>query len=137
MLKTIKDNLKYLFLKLIALKNSGGSGPNGPGVRILIFHNVKKDLWPRFRSLVEHINEKYGFLTPAEAKDYFSGKSKVAGVKFLLSFDDGFMADAELFKEVLEPAGLKALFFVCPGFVGLDGKDATDFVVNNLFAGRI
>jgi peptidoglycan/xylan/chitin deacetylase (PgdA/CDA1 family) len=50
------------------------------------------------------------------------------GIRYIISFDDGFASELKVTKEILDPLGIKALFFVCPHFIGLEGKEAADFI---------
>jgi len=94
------------------------------GVRFLLFHEIKESQLRDFESLIRFVREKYGFIAPEE----YGRCSQMNGIRYIVSFDDGFTSQIEVTREVLNPVGIKAIFFVCPGFIGLQGKRAADFI---------
>ena len=63
-----------------------------------------------------------------------NGKKKIVGNNLFLTFDDGYLSDYYITKEVLNPMGIKALFFVIPDFIKIKGKkEREDFIFNNIF----
>lgn len=97
----------------------------GSGVRFLLFHEIKDSQFGLFESLIRFIHEKYGFISP----EYYDRSSQMKGIRYILSFDDGFASQLEATRAILDPLDIKALFFVCPGFIGLQGKDAEQFTI--------
>ncbi|MEN6318256.1 MAG: polysaccharide deacetylase family protein [Syntrophaceae bacterium] len=108
---------------LLEAGNSFILKPSG-GVRILLFHEVKKSQFQAFESVIRFVGERYGFISP----DNYSQYSHKKEIRYIVSFDDGFASELEVTREILEPLGIKALFFVCPGFVGLNEKEAAGFM---------
>ena len=94
------------------------------GVRFLLFHEVKESQFRAFESVIRFVKETYGFIAPGEYNHF----SPMTGIRYIVSFDDGFISQGEVTREVLNPLNIKAIFFVCPGFIGLQGKRAADFI---------
>ena len=102
------------------------------GFRILLFHHVAVEDLDTFKEIIEFVGNEYGFVSPQELENVCNQKNLLINNKFLISFDDGFLSSAIAAKKVLEPAGIKALFFVCPNFVGLKDSALREFVVQKL-----
>ena len=98
------------------------------GVRVLLFHEIREEQREIFRELVVHIGERYGFIAPEEYETHLGAGKPV----YLISFDDGFASQIETARTVLDPLGIKAIFFVCTGAVGLKGEEALDYVVRKM-----
>ena len=87
------------------------------GFRILLFHDIPQTQRPAFRRLVGDLAGRGLLIDPAEAERRLNGGGGGPGV--LLSFDDGFVSNAEIAATILAPLGAKALFFICPGLMEL------------------
>lgn len=94
------------------------------GVRFLLFHEIKASQLETFESVIRFIEETYGFIVPDDYNRY----SRMNGIRYIVSFDDGFASELKVTREILDPLGIKALFFICPHFIGLEGKEAADFI---------
>lgn len=65
-----------------------------------------------------------------------SGADAIAGSNLLLTFDDGFASNRIVAEKVLRPLGIRAVFFVIPGFVDLvDRGDSQRFIANYIQPG--
>lgn len=114
--------------------------PSPPGLRILLFHHVREEQFPVLERLVDTVKRARPVLSPGEAADWLSGTASPAGEgdgPCLFSFDDGFVSNHRAAIEVLEPQGVKGLFFVCPGLMDLSGENQRSAVARNIFDGRI
>ena len=95
----------------------------------------------RLKALVEYVISRHGILTPAEAEIWIREGTPVPGPKadstpVLFTFDDGFASNAEASAAILEPRGVKSIFFICPGLVNAAPVDQQDLVARNVFQGR-
>ena len=102
-------------------------------VTALIFHDVQKEDFYKFARIIKHLHKKFNFITPEEFDDYMHGKLTLNNHSILITFDDGFYSSKEVTDKFLAPIGIKALFFCCPTFIGMDPLEATKFVNNNLY----
>ena len=109
----------------------------GRGFRILLFHDVPESRWDAFRRLLDLLRRDHGILDPAAAEAWIGGQAEDRrGCPCLLSFDDGFASNGRLAREVLEPAGVRALFFLCPGLMDIAGDEQAAAVAANMFRGN-
>ncbi|MBI4061615.1 MAG: polysaccharide deacetylase family protein [Elusimicrobia bacterium] len=107
------------------------------GLRILTFHETPRDLHPIFKQLADRLRQECGLVDPRGAEALLGGGGGGApGVRqrapCLLSFDDGYRSNYRLAREVLEPMGLRALFFVCPGLVDLEPERQRRAIAENI-----
>ncbi len=101
-----------------------------PGFRVLIFHDIGPGDRAVFEDFVSYLDRRHGILAPQDVEGFFADPSKPLVLSrkpdkwpCLLSFDDGFESNFRIAQEVLEPKSIKALFFVCPSLVSMDGDD--------------
>lgn len=108
------------------------------GVRILLYHNIPSNMLNKFRDHVLFIKQHWGFLNPNDWELFLRGEKKFSGIRVLIRFDDGFISQLHATKEVLDPLGIKAIFFVPVNFIGLDSiTEVNQFVINNLHLRRL
>lgn len=106
-------------------------------VRILILHDVPPAARDAFIRLLDHLAAGPGFVTPAEAAQRLSGAVPADGrTPVLLSFDDGFASNLEVARDILEPRGVRALFFVCPGLIDLPAAERRAAIAAQIFRGH-
>lgn len=98
------------------------------GVRFLLFHEIKDYQRDTFECLINFLHKNYGFISPDACIPFY----RTNGIRFVISFDDGFSSQSEAAREILDPLNIKALFFVCPRYVGLQGKKAAEFAIVNM-----
>lgn len=98
------------------------------GVRILLFHDIKHHQVGIFKELITFLKGRYNFITPYD----YERANKDERVSYMISFDDGFSSQAYVAKDILGLLGIKSLVFICPQFIGLNGKEAEDFIVKKM-----
>lgn len=126
--------LGALFCRAAGLRHLGNEGL----LKVLIYHDVPAASLDAFEAQVRYIKERYGFLAPDDLKAVLSGKLTFAGTKALLTFDDGFHSNAIVAERVLKPLGIKALFFIPPGFIDAKTRDEQrSFIAENIFRGGL
>jgi len=65
-----------------------------------------------------------------------SGEEPIRGRNLLLSFDDGFASNRVAAEQVLNPLGIRALFFVVSDFIALNNRgEARDFIARHIQPG--
>jgi len=96
------------------------------GVYVLVFHDISEEQRAKLKELIHYLRHSFNIISPDEFSTYSSD-----GPAYILSFDDGFYCQFRTACEVLDPMGIKALFFVCPIFINSDGDKAHKFVVDN------
>lgn len=106
-------------------------------VRILILHDVPPARQQALADLVAHMQRDCGVIGPAEAVARLEGRIPADGrAPCLLTFDDGFASNFEVAKQVLEPMGVRALFFVCPGLMDLGAEARATAIGQRIFRNR-
>lgn len=107
-------------------------------VRILVLHDVPPHARPMLLRLLGHIAAGPGFVTPDQARDRLQGKLPADGkAPVLLSFDDGFVSNLAIARDLLEPQGIRALFFVCPGLIDLPAAHRRAAIAAHVFRGAV
>ena len=102
--------------------------------RILLFHEVAKCEEERFASQIDACSRDWTFTNPAAL-----GKSEVTSSastqrSLVLTFDDGYVSSFDVAQTVLNPRGIKAIFFIIPEFVDLvDIDEQVQFIRTKLF----
>lgn len=90
--------------------------PPRPALRILMLHDVPPAWTAALAALVARLKDR--LVSPIQAEQILDGRLALDGTRYLLSFDDGFASNFEAARDILDPVGAKALFFVCPGLIG-------------------
>jgi|CXWL01.1.fsa_nt_gi peptidoglycan/xylan/chitin deacetylase (PgdA/CDA1 family) len=113
-----------------------GPSPATGSLRILNFHETPRNLHSVFNQLLKLLREDHGVLSPHNAEAVLKGEASEFNAQgkapCLLSFDDGFRSNYFLAREVLEPLGLRALFFVCPGLIDLEPEVQRKSIARNI-----
>ena len=100
----------------------------------MLFHDVPVESHQKFKQIISFLEKKWKFISPQEFTDHLNGTKKLTGNNLLLSFDDGFYSNRLVAEEILDPAGIKAIFFVVTDFVKTQKKeDQIKFIENNLY----
>jgi len=100
---------------------------------ILLFHHVKENQLEKFRKIFDYIKKYFDIISPETIELYLNGNLRNKKKKILFTFDDGFVSDLAVVKEILNPEGIKTIFFVCPNFIGLKGGQAIKFASDHLY----
>ena len=128
----IKREIRYTIAQFVSpLISVFDSKSRCNGFRLLIFHNVLKMQVDKFQQLIDVLEDEYSIIDP---EDLFCPPSsfKTNKPQLAISFDDGFLSNSIVAEQVLDKKGIKAIFFVCPGFVGQSGQRAKQFVSSRL-----
>ena len=116
------------FVRLIRLRNSDR--------RIMLFHEVDISEEKRFTEQIENCSKKWNFINPDKLDVEKNGITTLDSRELILTFDDGFSSDFRIAQNVLNPRGIKAIFFIIPEFVSLATEgDQTRFISQQLFPG--
>jgi peptidoglycan/xylan/chitin deacetylase (PgdA/CDA1 family) len=118
-----------LFLKLIKKRNMD----NDNLLKVLIYHDIPCLDFDKFESQLKFIAKEYGFIRPDDLENILSGKVRYKGTKVLLTFDDGFRSNALAAEKILEPLGIKAIFFVSTGFINAADRETQKLFIKERF----
>ncbi len=82
-----------------------------------------------------------GVITPSDAAAWLTGERSDWPVArrspCLFTFDDGFESNFRIARDVLDPLGVKALFFVCPSLIDLTGDEQRSAIGKQVFRGEV
>jgi peptidoglycan/xylan/chitin deacetylase (PgdA/CDA1 family) len=92
-------------------------------LKVLICHDIAPQEQERFAAQLRWLVRSWTFVSPQRFAAMMRGNEPIKGANLLLSFDDGFASNRRVAEEVLNPMGIKALFFVVSGFVNLIAED--------------
>ena len=100
----------------------------------LTLHNIPPEHYEWANQVIGHIKAKYGFLDPGNVM--FGGRQHPSSPRVLLTFDDGFASHRHVVEEVLEPLGVRGLFFISHDFIGLSKAEAHSFAQRHFYPSR-
>jgi len=91
------------------------------GFRVLTFHDVPVRMHPAFERIIKYVLDHHGILSPCDVESILNGTwtDDLERTPCLITFDDGFLSNAEVAREILARYGIQALFFVCPSLLEL------------------
>jgi peptidoglycan/xylan/chitin deacetylase (PgdA/CDA1 family) len=96
-----------------------------PNVRVSLTHYVRPADFEQFRRIVTHIGRLRRLLLPSEFFAHYSDppRAPLQEEAHLITFDDGLLSSYEAAQRVLNPLGIKAIFFVPTKVLELDTPD--------------
>lgn len=104
--------------------------------RILLLHDISVPKRDVFTRLVQDLAAAGRLIAPSDAEAILAGERVPHGPPpVLLSFDDGFTSNLEVAESILAPLGARALFFVCPGLIGLEPQARAAAAQTNILRG--
>ncbi|CCQ75371.1 polysaccharide deacetylase family protein [Magnetospira sp. QH-2] len=107
--------------------------------RILLLHDIPTAHQGDFAALVRKVKQTHGVIGPVEAERRLSGQLPEHDEKtppFLITFDDGFASNYRVAEEILNPLGIRAIFFICPKLIELDGQAQREAIATKVFRGQ-
>ncbi len=117
----LKSNLRYklgALAPLFKVARTISTGNKGV-VKVLLFHDIPEDKLDVFKSQINYLRNNYKFICPVDFHAFLRGQKELCGLNILISFDDGFLSSKRAIEYALEPNGIKAIFFITAGFIGL------------------
>ncbi|MDP1773812.1 MAG: polysaccharide deacetylase family protein [Methylobacter sp.] len=105
-------------------------------LRVLLYHDIDPRDQANFAAQMRWLQRSWNFVSAEQFADMVSGHEPIRGRNLLLAFDDGFASNRVVAEEVLNPMGIKALFFVMSYFVDLEDVDEVrHFIAKNIYPG--
>ena len=121
----------YLLRKMHLFLNRNHSAG---GVRILLYHHIPENKRELFKNQLNCLANNYQFITPVQFQDFMEGRCFFSDLKLLITFDDAFKSSRFVSEEVLQPLGIKGVFFVPTDFIELtDNGRQKDFIAQKIF----
>jgi peptidoglycan/xylan/chitin deacetylase (PgdA/CDA1 family) len=105
-------------------------------LRVLTYHDISPAEESQFAAQLRWLARSWRFISVEQFEKFVLGDEPVAGRNLLLTFDDGFASNLCMAERVLQPLGIRALFFVVSDFVSVAGREeARDFIARNIYPG--
>ncbi len=105
-------------------------------LRVLLYHDIAPQDQARFAAQLRWLAGTWTFVSPEYFAAMVSGEEPIRGSNLLVTFDDGFASNRVVAEEVLNPMGIRALFFAVSDFVDLvDRDDARSFIARHIQPG--
>lgn len=102
-------------------------------LRVLIFHDIPPEQEDAFKKQLVWLKKHWSIISPEKFEKYISGSEPILGSNLLISFDDGLISNRIVAEKILNPMGIKAIFFVVSDFVDLeDNYHARQFIAENI-----
>lgn len=109
-------------------------------IRILMFHDVRSKDYEYFYDLLRKLSKRGTIVNP---RTFFNiDPDRIDNEKskrqFLITFDDGFMSDYEAYRSIMEPLGLRGIFFACGAPIDgrLENFSGKEFISHNMGYGE-
>ena len=107
-------------------------------LRVLLYHDIAPSDMTLFDSQLRWLSKSWNFISVDKFSAMVLGDEPIQGRNLLLTFDDGFASNRVVAEKVLNPIGIKALFFVVSDFMSLyDHDEARDFISQNIQPGSL
>ena len=121
----ILQYIRKFFVKL------GIVSPNR--LRVLIYHDIHQNEEHVLETQLNWLKKNWNIISPSNFTAMISGKKPIKGDNLLITFDDGLISNRIVAEKILNPMGIKAIFFVISDFVSIkDQKAAHKFIANHI-----
>jgi peptidoglycan/xylan/chitin deacetylase (PgdA/CDA1 family) len=138
MSKNIRHILGPIWPALSARRKifSGLNTTSSGEVNILLYHAIPEQNLLQFQKQIASLSSRYQFITPDQFHSFIDGELDLDGLHLLITFDDGFLSSKLAAEQVLNPHGIKALFFVVVDYIdSATTGNWQEFAHRNLFEG--
>jgi len=98
---------------------------------VVNFHSTPKKFIPHFKEQVAFLKRQFHIIAPSALIDYYNGSLRPEKCSLLFTFDDGLKNNLYA-ADVLNQNGVKALFFVVPGFIDTSVNEQKRFYLQNI-----
>jgi len=98
---------------------------------VVNFHSTPKKFIPHFKEQVIFLKKRFHIIDPSQLTNYFDGSLKPETCALLFTFDDGLKNNLYA-AGVLNELGIRALFFVVPGFIDTPANGQKQFYLQHI-----
>ena len=103
-------------------------------LRVLLYHDIPQEKFNKFYQQLIILKKSWNFISPDEFSKIMDKKKKLKGRNLLLTFDDGYISNSLVAKNILDPLNIKAIFFVVLDFINIKNKrKAKEYVASNIY----
>jgi peptidoglycan/xylan/chitin deacetylase (PgdA/CDA1 family) len=105
-------------------------------LRVFLYHDVPEEEMGRLAEQLRWLARSWTFVTPDQFAAMAYGEAPVRGRSLLVTLDDGFASNRIAAERVLNPLGIRAVFFAVSEFVGIEhADDARRFIAERIQPG--
>lgn len=127
--------IKYgKIFKLLGLGHCARLIQPASNVRVTYTHEVKNSDLSNFESLVRYLCRRRTVICPEEFFSAYECGAPLTGRSLMMSFDDGLLSSYHAAKRILEPNGIRAIFFVPTAALELkSAEQMRQFAASNIY----
>ena len=105
-------------------------------LRVLLFHDIPVCHYSNFTKQINHISKNWNIISPNDFVKIIEKRKPLKGKNVLLTFDDGFLSQKMIAEKVLNPMGIKGLFFLVTDFLNINKiEEAQKFISKKIIPG--
>ena len=105
-------------------------------LRVLLYHDIPLSQEDNLSNQLRWLKRNWNFVTPLQFEKMISGEIPIIGNNLLVTFDDGMLSNLAAAEKILNPLGIKAIFFVITEFVKIkEHLEARQFASDYLIPG--
>ena len=92
-------------------------------LRVLVLHDIPPNQELVLKKQLQELQKKWNIVSPEKFEKMISGIEPIQDNNLLITFDDGLISNRIVAEKVLNPLGIKAIFFVVTDFVDIKNVD--------------
>ena len=120
----------FSFVRKVAIK-VGFIGSNR--LRVLVLHDIPPNQELALKKQLQELKKKWNIVSPETFEKMILGNEPIQDNNLLITFDDGLISNRIVAEKVLNPLGIKAIFFVVTDFIDIKSvDDAHQFIADNI-----
>lgn len=96
---------------------------SGDRLRVLNFHDIPSNELAAFEAQLSHLSQEWLIISPEKFENMITGREQIIGNNLLITFDDGLISNRVVAEKVLNPMGIKAIFFIISDFANINNQD--------------
>ena len=102
-------------------------------LRVLLYHDVPIDEEDTFYKQLAWLKKDWNIVTPLQFEEMILGKIPIIGNNLLITFDDGLASNRVVAEKILNPMGIRAIFFIISEFAKIkEPSDARQFASDHI-----
>jgi N-acetylglucosaminyldiphosphoundecaprenol N-acetyl-beta-D-mannosaminyltransferase len=106
-------------------------------VRITYTHEICPEDMENFARIVQYLSQVRTFISPQQFFAFHTNQQAIDGRLLMMTFDDGLLSSYNAARHVLDPLGIKAIFFIPTAILELKTEEQKRrFAANNLHCGN-
>ncbi len=105
-------------------------------LRVLLYHDIPVHQEEGLYKQLILLKRDWNFVTPLQFEKMILGEIPIVGNNLLITFDDGMLSNLAVAEKILNPLGIKAIFFVIVEFIKIKNHlEARKFASKYLIPG--